>query len=116
MPGPEKKQELKAAGLGEKRLQIGLKATAAQLHDKIIFTFPKLNDAGGYEFLRCLPNSRSLVQLAVPTGGHTPETLKRDVGQARLYVRPLQKDLDVTTYAYDEDSGNRPVSVAKGGT
>ena len=83
------------AGLGE-RIHIGLKASAQQLHQKFLLVYPKLENAGGYELLRCLPNSRSLTRLQPPSGGHTPESLKGDVGQARVYIWPLQRDLDTT--------------------
>ena len=76
-------------------MNIGLKASAVQLHEKLISVYPKLDNAGGYELLRCLPNSRSLAKLQNSPGGHTPESLKRDVGQARIYLRPLQRDLDI---------------------
>ena len=104
--------ELKAAGLGEKQVSIGMRASAAQLHTKLMMTFPKLADGGGYELLRCLHNSRSLVQLPAPAGGHTPETLKEDVGQARIYLRPLQIDL---TLAPEHDTPSSPGLEVRGG-
>ena len=88
--------ELKVAGLGEKQVVIALRATAAQLHVKILATFPKLEEGGGYVLLRCLPNSRHLAQLEAPEGGHTPQTLREDAGQARIYLRPLQRDLSLS--------------------
>ena len=87
--------QLKAAGLGEKQVIIGLRASAMQLHEKILATFLKLTEGGGYQLLRCLPNSRHLMELAAPEGGHTPLSLKEDAGQARIYLRPLQRDLSV---------------------
>ena len=95
--GRQEKEELKEASLEEQRVNIGLKASAGQLHEKLISVFPKLDGAGGYELLRCLPNSRSLAKLQPPQGGHTPESLKQDVGQARTYIRPLQRDLNLNT-------------------
>ena len=102
MPGRQDKEELKAAGLGEDRIHIGLRASAEQLHQKCLVVYPKLENAGGYELLRCLPNSRSLTRLQPSSCGHTPESLKKDVGQARIYIRPLQRDLD-TTASQDGD-------------
>ena len=96
VPGRQDKEELKAAGLGEERIHIALRASAEQLHQKFLVVYPKLENAGGYELLRCLPNSRSLTRLQPSSCGHTPESLKRDVGQARIYIRPLQRDLDTT--------------------
>ena len=82
VPGRQDKEELKAAGLGEERIHIGLRASAEQLHQKFLVVYPKLENAGGYELLRCLPNSRSLTRLQPSSCGHTPESLKKDVGQA----------------------------------
>ena len=98
VPGRQEKEELKLAGLGEERIHIGLKDSAQQLHQKffLVLVYPKLENAGGYELLRCLPNSRSLTRLQPPSGGHTPESLKGDVGHARIYIQPLQSDLDTT--------------------
>ena len=69
-------------------MNIGLIASAGQLHEKLS-VFPKLDGAGGYELLRCLLNSRSLAKLQTPQGGQevTLLSLKRDVGQARIYIR-----------------------------
>ena len=91
VPGRQEKEELKSAGLGEERIHIGLKASVQQLHQKFLLVYPKLENASGYELLRCLPNSRSLTRLQPTSGGHTPESLKGDVGQARIYIRPLQR-------------------------
>ena len=84
---------LAAGGLGEKRVQIGLNATSIQLNDKLLTVFPKLSGAGGYDLLRCLHNSRSLIRLQEPSQGFTPIFLKGEVGQARIYIRPVKHDL-----------------------
>ena len=46
--------------------------------------------------LRCLPNSKD---LALVEGKLTQsvKTLKTVIGSGRLYLRPIQKNLDVTT-------------------
>lgn len=62
----------------------------------IVRTFPKLSDCGGFEMLRCLPNSKD---LALVEGKLTQsvKTLKTVIGSGRLYLRPIQKNLDLTT-------------------
>ena len=60
VPGRQEKEELKSAGLGEERIHIGLKAPAQQLHQKFLIVYLKLENAGGYELLRCLTLSLSL--------------------------------------------------------
>ena len=95
VPSLGRKEELLAAGLGEKRVKVMVNATAAQLHEALLEAFTLLKEGGGYEFLRCLPNSRTLVPIEVPSHGHTPCSLRNDVGQARVYLRPFQVDLKV---------------------
>ena len=46
-------------------------------------TIPKLNQAGGYDPLRCLLNSQSLMRLQHQ---FTPLNLKETVGNARVYI------------------------------
>ena len=99
VPSRDDKDILSGAGLGEKRIQIGLHASASQLNDKLRMTFPKLNQAGGYELLRCLQNSRSLVRLQRPEEGFTPLTLKEEVGNVRIYIRPIRNDLSMSPVA-----------------
>lgn len=95
VPSQQQKENLLAMGLGEKRIHLGLQASAVQLEEKLLMVYPKLHHAGGYDLLRCLPNSRSLSRLVPPEGGFTPLYLKGEVGQARLYVRPLMRDLSI---------------------
>ena len=99
VPSLGRKEEFLAAGLGEKRVKVMVNATAAQLHEALLESFTLLKEGGEYEFLRCLPNSRTLVPIEVPSHGHTPCSLRNDVGQARVYLRPLQVDLRVTELA-----------------
>ena len=91
VPKREDKDTLLAAGLGERRISLGLNSSAQQLQEKLFTEFPKLrNVRGGYDLLRCLPNSRCLSRLAPPTEGFTPAYLKGQVGAARIYIRPTQ--------------------------
>ena len=58
-------------------------------------SFPKLKDGGGYQLLKGIPNTRDLEVLSVAV--HTsPSLLKQRVGNSRTYIRPIQKDLDLT--------------------
>lgn len=93
VPNLRRKEELLAAGLGEKRIKISSSATASQLHDALLSAFQKLKDGGGFEMMRCLPNSKTLSPLPILEHGHIPASLKKEVGQARIYLRPLQADL-----------------------
>ena len=87
------KDELFAASLGEK--EIDLDASSEEFQEILLQAFPQLGEGGGYQFLKCLPNSRLLEPLSglVMT---SPAMLKQRVGTARTYIRPLQRDLDTT--------------------
>ena len=54
--------------------------------------FPPLREGGGYQLLKCLPN----MEVLSPNVHASPALLKPRVGASRTYIRPLQKDLDIT--------------------
>lgn len=97
LPITEKdKNELFEAGLGEKEIEFEqLDVSPEQFRKIIVDSFPQLEDAGGYQFYKCIPNSRKLESLSnrVMT---SPLLLRQRVGTARTYIVPLQKDLDLT--------------------
>lgn len=89
------KDELLKAGLGEKTIEFPtLDCSAEEFRDLMHENFPKLKNGGGYEFCRCLPNSSDLEPLSSAAYA-SPRLLKERVGNARTYIRPLQKDLDL---------------------
>ena len=64
----------------------------------ITTSFPKLSDCGGFELLRCVANSKHLdvivgniAQIPSPS----PTLLMTIIGNARVYIRPIQTDLDL---------------------
>ena len=73
-----------------------MNASAAEFKGLLLETFPKLKDGGGYQLFKGLPNSRNLevLSLAVHT---SPSLLRQCVGDSRTYIRPIQKDLDLTS-------------------
>ena len=93
---------LEEAGLGEKLIKVpDIDCSAEAFRDVLLATFPKLQGGGGYELLRCLPNSRELVVLG-PKVSNCPRLLKRRVGNGRVYVRPIQRELSLDL---EEESG-----------
>ena len=95
------KDALFTAGLGEKDIEFtDLDASADEFRAKIMEAYPKLRDAGGYQFLKCTANSRTLECLSTLTMS-SPGMLKKRVGTARTYIRPLQRDLDITNDPVD---------------
>ena len=62
--------------------------------------FPKLNDCGGFELMHCIANFRVLEPLNCSM---TTKTLKSHVGQGKLYIRPIQKNLSVISVPQNEN-------------
>ena len=85
------------AGLGEKRISCALEAGAEELHQELLVAFPRLRNGGGYEFLKLdEANRKSLTVVPPPTGGYIPVYLKAIFMEAKMFLRPLQKCLDLT--------------------
>lgn len=90
------KMVLEEAGLGEKVVEVPMESTPDDFHEIVLSAFPKLKDGGGFELFRCAPNSRELLPIG-PRVASTPKL----VGNGRVYIRPLQRDLSLE--AEDED-------------
>ncbi len=89
---------LLGAGLGEHSIKVCNinSCSMEEFRSIIVRTFPKLNHCGGFEMLRCLSNSKDLV-LVEGKLTQSVKMLKTVIGSGRLYVRPIQKNLDLTT-------------------
>ena len=57
-------------------------------------SFPKLKDCGGFELLRCLPNSKSLDPVSAKML-QSPRMLKSIIGSGRIFIRPIQQNLSL---------------------
>ena len=84
---PRKKIELARMGLGLSQAEFRSDGDAKHVHDVIMGMFPVLLSVGGYSLLRLAENSHSMVEIEGPDGGTTVPY------QAKLYVRPLQRDI-----------------------
>ena len=76
------RNDLFEAGLGEKEIEFDdLNCSSSQFREEIYTAFPPLREAGGYQFLKCVPNTRNLEALSslVLT---SPLLLKQRVGAA----------------------------------
>ena len=63
-----------------------------------------MREAGGYELVRAAP-SHLLEVIPAPADGYTTTFLKEVVGQGKIYIRPIQRDLPLepilsTTVSY----------------
>lgn len=92
---------LEAAGPGEKKLVIpDVDCSALDLNEVVVEAFPKLIDGGGFEFLRCIPNTRDLKLIDHNT---PPRLLKQKVGNGRLFIRPIQKHLSMESITDEQE-------------
>jgi len=89
------KDELFAAGLGEKEIELDLDMNAEEFRSSLYEVYPQLKKGGGYQLLKSIPNSRHLEPLSGLVM-QSPMMLKQRVGSARTYIRPLQRSLDTT--------------------
>ena len=90
------KYELYQAGLGEKEIEFtSLEIPPEDFREHIFNSFPRQREGGGFQLLKCLPNSHNLEVLSMAV--HlSVDLLKQRVGKSRTYIRPVQQDLDVT--------------------
>jgi hypothetical protein len=81
------------AGLGEASIQFYIDMNSVRGHEKILERFPKFQ-VTGYEMLQYQRGEDSgFVRI---NGSYTPQWLKDFVGHSKLYLRPLQKDLELS--------------------
>ena len=90
------KEALIEAGLGEKRISIpDVECSPKEFYEVLHKEYPKLRQGGGFELLRCIPNSRLLEPISV-TVSQSPRLLKTVINTGRVYIRPIQQDLDLS--------------------
>ena len=82
-------------GLGVRGLSLFQHGDNDDLHFALMEAFPQLKDGGGYELLKA-NQSRLLEVVPSPTDGYTASYLKDVVGQGKVYIRPIQRDLSLT--------------------
>ncbi len=83
------------AGLGEKKIQVpDVDCSTEEFNEVLINAFRKLKDCGGFELLRCTSSTRDLELIQSPVC-HSPRLLRNRIGTARIYIRPIQTNLDI---------------------
>lgn len=89
------KQSLAFADLGEKKVYIpDIDCPAQEFHECLYSFFPQLRNSGGFELMHCLPSTRDLEILPSPIC-QSPRLLRSRMSTARIYIRPIQKNLEV---------------------
>lgn len=104
MPSAFATRGLNEAGLGERKLSISSTASPEEVKDGIVTMFPKLKDAGGFEYLKGCGGSKTLEPIPLPPEGFCAAALRSTARQSRIYIRPVQNNLDMTpvTVSYDD--------------
>ncbi|XP_028418229.1 uncharacterized protein LOC114543462 [Dendronephthya gigantea] len=114
-PNAAERIRLSLSGLGEQTITFLKDGDAAHVHEKFLETFPNLVKGGGYEIMRTSDgNSKRLIDVPCPRGGYDVKFLKSALGQAKGYLRPLQKDIhldNVTEMAQDLDCSPKVACV-----
>ncbi|CAB3994772.1 PREDICTED: uncharacterized protein LOC107356592 [Paramuricea clavata] len=89
------KNSLQAAGLGRKTLTFGRTDDALAFVSKIETVYPKIKTGGGFELLRSGASNKEIILITPPPSGYTVPFLRESsgIGQALIYVRPIQKSL-----------------------
>ena len=83
------------AGLGERKVFIpNIRCSDTEFRKILIEAFPKLEGCGGFELMRCIPNSKELTPIPISTA-QSPMMLKATIGNGRVFVRPIQKNLSL---------------------
>ncbi len=72
LPDGEERASLQIAGLGEKKITFCSSSEAQEIYMELLFNFPKLKQAGGFEFLRTPEGGgKQLVVVAAPESGYS---------------------------------------------
>ena len=72
-------------------------ADAQDIYHDLLFQFPNPSDSGGFELLR-IPEGGGGEQLGViaaPDSGYTVSYLRAVVHHAKIYIRPMQRNLSL---------------------
>jgi len=81
-PSLMEKMELIQAGLGPKKIPFFQYGEPFEFHNELVLAFPKLSQGGGYSV----------------------KYLKPIVNQAKVFVRPIQKNLDISPVTKDKNN------------
>ena len=95
VPTTNDRVQLVSAGLGEQKVTIpDVECSWETFKELLVTTFPKLTDCGGFDLLRCVPNTKDLevISLAI---AHSPKLLKSVVANGRVFIRPIQRDVSL---------------------
>lgn len=91
----DERASLQLSGLGENHITLNAYSEMQDIYDELLFQFPKLKQAGGFELLRVPEGGGKLLQvIASPESGYTVSYLRAIVHHAKIFIRPMQNNLD----------------------
>lgn len=105
-PDTEEKMKLAHMGLGFKEIKFNTDGDAFHIHSILLTSYPELDGCGGYSLMRLGCGSSELVTIEPPKGGLNVRYLRDILKSAKLFVRPMQKDIEVK----EEDEDEKVVS------
>ena len=90
------RNELVLAGLGERKVTVAdVDCSPQEFQETLLTVFPKLRKGGGFELLKCSASTRQLEVIPFSIS-NSPSLLRSWIGTARIYLRPIQLNLDLT--------------------
>ena len=95
----KERTQLVNAGLGDSSIQFALNLGTLQCHEKIVETFPKIATVGYELLLYQRGGDGGFYHIAPP---YTPRRLKDACGNAKIYIRPLQKDIELEELSLEQ--------------
>ena len=96
VPSAAEKIALTCSELGEQKIIFHKDGNSAHVHAKIMETFPALENGGGYDILRSSEGrTKTLMEIPIPSSGYSVAYLRSVFGQAKGYLRPIQKSINL---------------------
>ena len=100
LPDANTRSQLLLAGLGERELCMSWYGDSDEVYDVIMKTYSNLSEGGGYELLRQVCGCTMEI-IPLPPEGYTVQYLKSTVQNAKIYIRPIQRQLDLSVLECD---------------
>ena len=97
-PEANERAKLLLAGLQEKKISLLIHGSA-DIKSQLFDEYPKLKGGGGFELLQIRGHGRDLEVIPIPYRGYTVEYLKAVVLNAKIFIRPMQTSLDLSSDA-----------------
>lgn len=91
----ERKLKLHNSGFDDKMVEFKADDEGEDVLTKIQAVYPQLASRGGYEYMRVDKSKRKLLEIPPSINGFTAEYLKTTINNGKLYLRPIQRSLDL---------------------